>query len=201
MPSRDAAMPLGFSKDPTRSRALPGHYYFDPGIFELERRKVFFHTWQYVGHSSMLPDAGSYLVREILDQSVLLLRDRQGEIRAYFNVCQHRALQQLMGAMLADVEVGANFSLPIAQKQDALVENLADQVAPGIRQHRTMPNILPGVKKYLASFELEDSRIEIIVTRQGARACWILAEPERHCRVSGWHDRSTLRQLLTATKS
>jgi carnitine monooxygenase subunit len=97
MMAGDAATPLGFTKDPARSRALPGHYYFDPGIFELERRKVFFHTWQYVGHSSMLPDAGSYLVREILDQSVLLLRDRQGEIRAYFNVCQHRAHQLLKG--------------------------------------------------------------------------------------------------------
>ena len=93
----EAAAPLGFSRDPLRSRALPGHYYFDPGIFDLERRKVFFHSWQYVGHVSMLPNTGSYIVRKIIDQSVLLLRDRDGEIRAYFNVCQHRAHQLLRG--------------------------------------------------------------------------------------------------------
>jgi carnitine monooxygenase subunit len=89
--------PLGFDQDPARSRTLPGHYYFDPGIFELEKRKVFHHSWQYVGHASMLREPGSYITRSILDQSVLLLRDREGEIRAFFNVCQHRAHQLLKG--------------------------------------------------------------------------------------------------------
>jgi choline monooxygenase len=89
--------PLGFDRDPRRSRTLPGHFYFDPAIFELERRKVFYGSWQYVGHVSMLPEPGSYITRTILDQSVLLLRDRAGEIRAYFNVCQHRAHQLLKG--------------------------------------------------------------------------------------------------------
>ena len=71
----------GFDRDPTRSRTLPGFYYFDPEIFERERRRVFHRSWQYVGHVSMLPEPGSYIVRDILDQSVLLLRDRDGEIR------------------------------------------------------------------------------------------------------------------------
>jgi phenylpropionate dioxygenase-like ring-hydroxylating dioxygenase large terminal subunit len=96
-PAMNPAIPLGFDSDPARSRTLPGHYYFDPGIFELERRKVFHHSWQYVGHVSMLPAPGSYITRSILDQSVVLLRDRQGEIRAFFNVCQHRAHQLLKG--------------------------------------------------------------------------------------------------------
>ena len=93
----DPIVPLGFDKDPSRSRALPGHYYFDPGIFELEKRKVFHHSWQYVGHISMLPEPGSYITRSILDQNVLLLRDRKGDIQAFFNVCQHRAHQLLKG--------------------------------------------------------------------------------------------------------
>lgn len=96
-PALSPAVPLGFDQDPTRSRTLPGHYYFDPGIFELEKRKVFHHSWQYVGHFSMLPEPGSYITRSILDQNVVLLRDRQGEIRAFFNVCQHRAHQLLKG--------------------------------------------------------------------------------------------------------
>jgi carnitine monooxygenase subunit len=87
----------GFDRDPTRSRTLPGFYYFDPEIFERERRRVFHRSWQYVGHVSMIPEPGSYIVRDILDQSVVLLRDRDGEVRAFFNVCQHRAHRLLEG--------------------------------------------------------------------------------------------------------
>lgn len=96
-PALSPTAPLGFDRDPARSRTLPGHYYFDPGIFDLEKRKVFHHSWQYVGHVSMLREPGSYITRSILDQNVVLLRDRQGEIRAFFNVCQHRAHQLLKG--------------------------------------------------------------------------------------------------------
>jgi choline monooxygenase len=90
-------MPQGFDRDPMRSRALPGHYYFDPAIYELEKRKIFHGSWQYVGHVSMLREPGSYITREILDQSVILLKDRDGEIRGFFNVCQHRAHRLLEG--------------------------------------------------------------------------------------------------------
>ena len=95
--SAEPTAPLGFDRDPSRSRTLPGHYYFDSGIFESEKRKVFHHSWQYVGHVSMLPEPGNYMTRSILDQRVVLLRDRKGEIRAFFNVCQHRAHQLLKG--------------------------------------------------------------------------------------------------------
>jgi carnitine monooxygenase subunit len=86
-----------FETDPRRSRTLPGRYYWEPEIFEQERRRIFQRSWQYVGHVSMLPEPGSYVVREILDQSVVLLRDRVGELRAFFNVCQHRAHRLLEG--------------------------------------------------------------------------------------------------------
>jgi phenylpropionate dioxygenase-like ring-hydroxylating dioxygenase large terminal subunit len=86
-----------FEAEPERSRTLPGRYYWDPEIFEQERRRIFHGSWQYVGHVSMLPAPGSYIVREILDQSVFLLRDRAGELKAYFNVCQHRAHRLLEG--------------------------------------------------------------------------------------------------------
>jgi choline monooxygenase len=83
--------------DPARSYTLPGFYYFDPDIFEREKRAVFHRTWQYVGHVSLLKEPGSYLVRDILDQSVIVLRDREGALRAFFNVCQHRAHRLLEG--------------------------------------------------------------------------------------------------------
>jgi len=86
-----------FEAAPERSRPLPGRFYWDPEIFEQERQRIFRRSWQYVGHVSMLPEPGSYIVREILDQSVVVLRDRAGELRAFFNVCQHRAHRLLEG--------------------------------------------------------------------------------------------------------
>ena len=72
VPSVEPTAPVGFDRDPTRSRTLPGYYYFDPAIFELEKGKVFHHSWQYVGHVSMLREPGSYITRNILDQNVLI---------------------------------------------------------------------------------------------------------------------------------
>ncbi|MDZ4737197.1 MAG: aromatic ring-hydroxylating dioxygenase subunit alpha [Rhodospirillaceae bacterium] len=84
-------------RDPARSYTLPGFYYYDPDIFEREKRAIFYRTWQYVGHVSMLATPGRYIVREIVDQSVIVLRDREGALRSYFNVCQHRAHRLLEG--------------------------------------------------------------------------------------------------------
>ena len=87
----------GFRDDPERSQTMNASFYWDPAIFEREKAAIFYNSWQYVGHVSMLPQAGSYIVRDILDQSVLVLRDSDGEIRAFFNVCQHRAHRLLEG--------------------------------------------------------------------------------------------------------
>ena len=87
----------GFQDDPERSQTMSASYYHDPAIYEREKRRVFHATWQYVGHVSMVPDNGSYVVRDIVDQSVIVLRDAKGEIKAFFNVCQHRAHRLLEG--------------------------------------------------------------------------------------------------------
>ena len=84
-------------RDPARSYTLPGFYYYDREIYERETRAIFHRTWQYVGHVSMLREPGSYIVREIVDQSVLVLRNRDGALNAFFNVCQHRAHRLLEG--------------------------------------------------------------------------------------------------------
>ena len=87
----------GFRDNPEQSQTMSASYYHDPEIFEREKRAVFWGSWQYVGHVSMLPEPGSYLVRDILDQSVLVVRAHDGVLRAFFNVCQHRAHRLLEG--------------------------------------------------------------------------------------------------------
>ena len=82
----------GFAPD-----TITGDYYYDPAIFEREKERIFFRTWQYVGHVSMLPEPSSYIVREIADESVTILRGEDGNLRAFYNVCQHRAHRLLEG--------------------------------------------------------------------------------------------------------
>ena len=87
-----------FTDDPNRSHSLPGRYYFDPDIFEHEKQAIFNRSWQYVCHVSRVAESGGYCVRDVGDQSVVVLRDTGGELRAFHNVCQHRAHRLLEGA-------------------------------------------------------------------------------------------------------
>ena len=80
-----------FSADAESSWTLPGRYYFDPDIYRQELDAIFYRSWQYVCHVSRLKQPGQYSVRDIGDQSVVVLRGRDDDILAYHNVCQHRA--------------------------------------------------------------------------------------------------------------
>ena len=85
-------MPLEkLTENPESSWTLPGYIYFDADVYRQEQAKIFYRNWQYVCHVSRLQQPGQYCVRDIGDQSVFVIRDRDGEIRAYHNVCQHRA--------------------------------------------------------------------------------------------------------------
>ncbi|MBT6203954.1 MAG: aromatic ring-hydroxylating dioxygenase subunit alpha [Alphaproteobacteria bacterium] len=92
------AMPVtGFQDDPMRSQTMAAANYFDPAIYEREKAAVFYGNWQYVGHVSMLPEPGNFIVRDIHEQSVVVLRRQDGSLTSYFNVCQHRAHRLLEG--------------------------------------------------------------------------------------------------------
>ena len=64
--------------------------YFDPEFYRLEREHVFKKTWQYVGHREELPNEGDYLLLTELEEPVFLVHGKDGNINAFFNVCQHR---------------------------------------------------------------------------------------------------------------
>src|SRR4030088_2284314 len=76
-------------------RALAARMYIDPALQDAEQRLIFERTWQLAGHVSQLPRPGSYLTANAGDQPVLVVRDEQNELRAYRNVCRHRASRLL----------------------------------------------------------------------------------------------------------
>lgn len=71
-------------------RGLPRHFYTDPAVFAEEKEKIFYRTWQYLGHIAMVPKHGSYFVGKVADQEILVVRGEDGLLRAFYNVCQHR---------------------------------------------------------------------------------------------------------------
>lgn len=65
----------------------------DPEVFEQEREKIFRRTWLMVATEAEIPNKGDYKVREVqvADTSVLIARGKDGQVRAFHNVCTHRA--------------------------------------------------------------------------------------------------------------
>ncbi|MEM7301406.1 MAG: aromatic ring-hydroxylating dioxygenase subunit alpha [Pseudomonadota bacterium] len=72
-------------------RSLDARYYTDPEVFRLESAGLFRKTWQFAGHASQLKEPGDYFTFSIAGESLFCIRDREGEIKAFYNVCQHRA--------------------------------------------------------------------------------------------------------------
>jgi phenylpropionate dioxygenase-like ring-hydroxylating dioxygenase large terminal subunit len=68
-----------------------GSVYTDPAIFEEELDKIFSRGWVYVGHASEIPNPGDFRVTDIGRQSVIMVRDDEGEVRLLMNRCTHRA--------------------------------------------------------------------------------------------------------------
>ena len=64
--------------------------FIDRDIFERERRLIFNRCWLYIGHSSELPAANSFVRRNVAGRELIFNRDRKGEFRAFFNTCPHR---------------------------------------------------------------------------------------------------------------
>ncbi len=70
--------------------ALAREFYGDPAIFERERQRIFARQWLFAGHVSLIPEPGDYFLHRIGGESVIVCRDNDGAVRAFFNVCRHR---------------------------------------------------------------------------------------------------------------
>src|SRR6184192_306447 len=71
-------------------RTLPGRYYTLAEIYAEERERIFTARWICVGRAAEIPAAGDYLLRTIAGESVIVVRGRDGALRAFYNVCRHR---------------------------------------------------------------------------------------------------------------
>lgn len=76
---------------PALRYTLPAWIYHNEEFHELEKQQLFMPSWQIVGHVSELSASGDYLAFEFFGQRGFVVRDEAGTLRAFHNVCAHRA--------------------------------------------------------------------------------------------------------------
>lgn len=90
--------PHAVTADPEESYALPGAYYTDPAIFELEKETIFSKNWVFACHAEKVREPGSYTTVDIVDQNILITRSKDdNKLRAFYNVCPHRGHELAQG--------------------------------------------------------------------------------------------------------
>lgn len=75
---------------PPNARTLPARYYTDPGYFSQELEQVHLQMWLYAGRTEQVRHAGQYFLVEIGLESVIVVRDGERRLQAFYNVCRHR---------------------------------------------------------------------------------------------------------------
>lgn len=79
------------------SEALPVAAYTDAAFLAREARQVFARSWQLVCHDSDLPEPGDYATYDLLRDGAFVVRAEDGRLRAFLNVCRHRAARLVDG--------------------------------------------------------------------------------------------------------
>jgi choline monooxygenase len=80
-----------FERDLALASTLPKHLYTSPDVFAIERERIFARTWQPVGPAEQARQTGDFFTAEVAGEPIVVVRDSAGKLRAFFNVCRHRA--------------------------------------------------------------------------------------------------------------
>jgi choline monooxygenase len=83
--------PYTFNPDLAHASTIPADWYTDPAMLDRERREIFRRTWQFATSLDQLRFPGNYVAVDVAGLPVVLTRDQNGELRAFHNVCRHRA--------------------------------------------------------------------------------------------------------------
>lgn len=87
----------GYSADSGKSLSLHADAYTEPAWYRADLQAVIAKSWQWVCHAEKLREPGSYVTAFIAERPIAVVRDREGVLRAFYNVCKHRAHELLRG--------------------------------------------------------------------------------------------------------
>ena len=78
-------------KEAGSRKGLPAWTYNNDELTQLEMEQVFLRNWMFVGHVSDIPESGDYQCFALANERAVVVRDQDGQVRAFHNVCRHRA--------------------------------------------------------------------------------------------------------------
>jgi phenylpropionate dioxygenase-like ring-hydroxylating dioxygenase large terminal subunit len=87
----------------------PKERYYDPAFYELEADQLWPRVWQMACRLEEIPEPGDFTTYEILDQSIIVLRAANGEVRAFQNTCRHRGVRLTEGSGRCEKEFTCSF--------------------------------------------------------------------------------------------
>jgi phenylpropionate dioxygenase-like ring-hydroxylating dioxygenase large terminal subunit len=97
----DAALPAeistAYAAGDFSHMTLPGWTYHNAEFFELEKEYLFLSNWMLVCHVSEVPSPGDFATLRLMGERALVVRGEDGELRAFYNVCRHRAAAVVQG--------------------------------------------------------------------------------------------------------
>ena len=92
-----AEISAAFAADDFSHLTLPGWTYNNAEFFELEKEYLFLSNWMLVCHVSEVPNPGDFATLRLMGERALVVRGEDGELRAFYNVCRHRAAAVVQG--------------------------------------------------------------------------------------------------------
>lgn len=84
-----------------RGHTLPQQLYTSEAVFDFEMKAVFARSWLQAGHLAEVVKVGDYITVQLGKTSVVIIRESESSVRAYFNACRHR------GSMICTSEKGS----------------------------------------------------------------------------------------------
>ena len=79
------------------AKTLPASLYVSPQVLQVEKEALFMREWLAVGRAERIPASGDWFTVDLVEEPIIVVRDKEGSVRAMSAVCQHRAMQVCEG--------------------------------------------------------------------------------------------------------
>lgn len=79
------------------AEGLPPWCYTAQAFYDREVARIFHQCWNFIGRADEAPNPGDYFTIDFAGESVIILRDQAGQIRAFLNICRHRGTRLVEG--------------------------------------------------------------------------------------------------------